>query len=287
LSNVSRQELVKDCTGFANANGGLILYGVAEEELDGVPVAMSLSPIIDRKINGDWITSVIRSNTSPPLNHFQTTELAVSGGRVIAVQIEAASTAHQNLIDRRYYQRAGRITEPMVDFQIRDVMNRRLCPSIRIKHKLVKLKRGRNLHRYGLHVSMTNIGQLTLENWRFEIDIPRELIRDTRRESELSPLLEALLSSWSSICSLEDGLDNRRVLRVACEDPDESFERRLIIHPGQTRTLFEPDRLPEIIIEIDDTIWRKVQGRSILWRIFAANTQPIVGEWSFDKWCPL
>jgi len=110
LSNGSRQELVKDCTGFANANGGLILYGVAKGEVDGVPVATSLSPLVDRKVNGDWITSVIRSNTGPPLNHFEITEPAVSGGRVIAIEIEAASTVHQNFIDRRYYQRAGRTT---------------------------------------------------------------------------------------------------------------------------------------------------------------------------------
>lgn len=45
-SNGARQELVKDCTGFANAGGGTILYGIAEEDVEGVPVAASLSPLV-------------------------------------------------------------------------------------------------------------------------------------------------------------------------------------------------------------------------------------------------
>lgn len=69
-SNGSRQELVKDCTGFANAGGGTILYGVAEEEVEGVPAAASLSPVTAPGVGGDWFTDFIRSNTSPPQSRF-------------------------------------------------------------------------------------------------------------------------------------------------------------------------------------------------------------------------
>lgn len=282
-SSESRKELVKDCTGFANANGGVILYGVAEEEIDGIPTAASLSPVADPKINGDWITNVIRSNTSPPLNQFEITELAVSGGRVIAIQIESALTTHQNLIDRRYYQRAGRTIEPMVDFQIRDVMNRRLRPAISIDHKFANVERSQDLHRYALQVLMSNIGSVTLEHWQFEIDIPCDVIRDTR--PPITSELDGLLNGWSNMASLAQGPDNQRVLRITRRDPDEDYERRLILHPGQTRTLFDYGALPEIIIEIDHAIWSKVHGRSIFWRILMPNTQPITGEWAFDDWC--
>lgn len=64
-SNAARQELVKDCTGFANAGGGTILYGIAEEDVEDVPVAASLSPVTAPGVGGDWLTNVLRSNTSP------------------------------------------------------------------------------------------------------------------------------------------------------------------------------------------------------------------------------
>ena len=282
-SSELRKELVKDCTGFANANGGLILYGVAEEDIDGIPAAASLSPVADSKMNGDWITNVIRSNTSPPLSGFEVTELAVDGGRVIAIEIEQASTAHQNLIDRRYYQRAGRATEPMVDYQIRDVINRRLRPAVSVEPKFVSLKRSQNLHRYALQIAMTNIGAVTLEHWQFEIDIPCEVIRDTR--PPVGEELDGLLNGWGNIVTLTQNRDGHRILRIARRDPDEEFERRSILHPGQTRMLFEPEAPPEIIVEIDPDIWRVIRGRSIFWRIFMPNTQPITGEWAFDDWC--
>lgn len=88
-------------------------------------MAASLHPVTDASVNADWINDVICGNTSPLLRQFEITELPVTGGKVIAIEIQASSTAHQNLLDHRYYQRVGRSTSPMADFQIRDVMSRR------------------------------------------------------------------------------------------------------------------------------------------------------------------
>lgn len=74
------QDLVKDCTGFANANGGTIVYGIAEERIDGVRVAAEVSPVVMPEIDADWITNVLRDNSSPPLSRFEVTELSVDGG---------------------------------------------------------------------------------------------------------------------------------------------------------------------------------------------------------------
>jgi Putative DNA-binding domain len=282
-SSAARQELVKDCTGFANAGGGTILYGIAEEEVEGVPAGAALSPVVAESMNGDWLTNVIRSNTSPPLSCFEITELAVPGGRVIAIEIDASSTAHQNLLDRRYYQRAGRSTEPMVDFQIRDVMSRRLRPEVRVDSRLVNIESNGDLHRKELEVLITNVGQVTLDKWRFEMDLPHEVIRDTR-DADVMSLLDALVESWSDTMSLAQGLDNQCVLRITCGDPDEEQRRRLI-HPGQTHMLVNPNKHPAIVVEVDHAIWNQIHGRSIFWRIFLPNSQPIKGEWRFEEWC--
>lgn len=282
-SNASRQELVKDCTGFANASGGTILYGIVEEEVDEVPVAAALSPVAVQGIGGDWITNILRSNSSPPLSRFEITELPVSGGRVIVIEIEASSTAHQNLLDRKYYQRAGRTTEPMVDFQIRDVMNRQLRPEIRVDRQLVNIESNGELHRKELAVSITNIGQVTLEKWRFEIDIPSEVIRDTRTP-DAQPLIKALVENWGDTMCLTRNSDDRLVFRIAYGDPDEE-QRRRFLHPGQTLILVDPRKHPSIVIEVDDVIWHRVQGLPFLWRMFLPNSQPIKGEWIFENWC--
>lgn len=282
-SNASRQELVKDCTGFANASGGAILYGISEEEVEDVPVAASLSPVPAQGVGGDWITNVLRSNTSPSLSRFEITELPVTGGRVVVIEIEASSTAHQNLLDRKYYQRAGRTTEPMIDFQIRDVMNRRLRPEIRVDHRLVNIESNGELHRKELAVSITNIGQVTLEKWQFEIDIPSEVIRDTRTP-EAKPLLKALVDNWGDTMCLTRNSDDHLVFRITYSDPDEE-QRRRFLHPGQTLILVDPRKHPAIVVEVDDDIWRRVQGLPLLWRMFLPNSQPLKGSWTFENWC--
>jgi len=291
-SSAARSELVKDCTGFANAGGGIILYGVAEENIEGVPAAASLSPVATPSIDSNWITNVLRSNTSPPLGHFDVWELDVPGGRVIAIEIEAAATAHQNLFDRRYYQRAGRSTEPMVDFQIRDVMSRKLRPEVLVEPKLVRKplfdKTRKPEYRKAPHVSITNVGQVTLEKWRFEIDLPYEIIRDSDYPDKFESKDPLAHLSWvdghRGVVSLVRDDKNHLVLRVHAEDPDGEQTRRLL-HPGQTLILVDPERPPFITAELDNSIWRKIHGRSIFWRIFLNNARPIRGEWLFDDWC--
>jgi len=58
-SNGSKQELVKDCTGFANTGGGTILYGIAEEEIDGIPAATSLSLATAPGVGGDRLSHTL------------------------------------------------------------------------------------------------------------------------------------------------------------------------------------------------------------------------------------
>lgn len=282
-TNEARLELIKDCTGFANASGGTILYGVAEEQVENINVAAALSPVSPQGVGGDWITNIIRSNTSPPLSRFEITELPVSEGRVVVIEIEASSTAHQSLIDRKYYQRAGRTTEPMVDFQIRDVMNRRLRPEILVGHRLINIESNGDLHRKALEVFVTNVGRVTLEKWYFEIDIPPEIVRDTR-DPNTRPLLEALVENWEDSMSLAHDAGGRRVFRIGRGDPDEE-QRRRFLHPGQTLALIDPSKHPEIVIEVDHDNWRRVGGQSISWRMYLPDLQPIQGDWPFDDWC--
>ena len=137
LSNTAGHpaELVKDATGFANAAGGRIVYGLREEKgVGGVAVASGLDPIKDHSISPEWITQILRSRSAPPLQKFDVHAIPVpaefGGGRVVVVDVDAGDTAHQSTFDHRYYQRAAKTTAPMLDFQIRDVMGRRSAPKI-------------------------------------------------------------------------------------------------------------------------------------------------------------
>lgn len=177
-------------------------------------------------------------------------------------------------------RRAG----PYSTFQIRDVMNRRLRPEVHVDCMMVNIESNGELHRKALKVSLANIGQVTLEDWYFEIDLPRDVARDTRYPDGPEPHLEALVASWRETLSFVQGPDGNLLLRVSRFDPDDD-QRRRRIHPGQTLTLIDPDLHPEIVVEIDAPIWQRVRGKPIAWRLYLPNAQPIAGDWSFEAWC--
>jgi len=283
-NNDAPKALVKDCTGFANANGGTIVYGIAEDEVDGNNVAGSVSPVTSN-LGKDWISEVLRNRTSPPLTRFEVTEIALpkDAGRVVVVEIEPSSTAHQSLFDHKYYQRAGAVTAPMVDFQIRDVMNRRSRPEVGIDLKMDVDVTLPDFHRYFLNVTITNIGSVTLEKWWFELDIPTQVLRDTRN---LSFNLMTTSVGYSQVVRQTTDKQHRQIARVAFGDPHWTGNSQ-ILHPGQSLEFEGINNYPQLCIEINHAIWHLLEqvNRSIPWRLFMPNNKPLEGEWAFNDWC--
>ena len=48
-----RRDVFGRAVGFGNASGGTILYGIAEEEIERIPAAASLSPVDAQGVGGD------------------------------------------------------------------------------------------------------------------------------------------------------------------------------------------------------------------------------------------
>jgi|GEM_PF-3082814 len=287
-SSDQRNELVKDCIGFANASGGTILYGIQESQVDGVNAAAGLSPVPTNGLGKNWITEVLRSNTSPPLTHFEITELPLAdgSGKVVAIEIETSYTAHQSLRDHKYYQRSGVVTSPMVDFQIRDVMGRRQRPAVQVTFQRLNLLRSAKLHRYQITAEVTNSGNITLEKWAMQIDLPASAVRDTRNKAANVDLMR-LQHGFDRVVRFTADDENREVARITIGDPDWN-DRPHVLHPGQSLQ-FESRHgdYPQVFIEIDESNWHELDRLQwpIRWRIFAPNHQPLTGEWSFQDWC--
>jgi len=285
-SSAQRNELVKDCIGFANASGGTIVYGIEESEVDGVNVAKALSPVPTNGLGKNWIAEVLRSNTSPPLTHFEVTEhpLANGSGKVVAVEIEASYTAHQSLCDHKYYQRSGAVTSPMVDFQIRDVMGRRQRPAVQVNFHRLDLHISGDLHRYEITADIANTGNITLEKWALQIDLPASAVRDTRNKAVN---LMQLQNGFDRVVRFTVSDEAREIARITVADPDWN-DRGRILHPGQSFK-FESGHgeYPQVLLEIDGSNWHELDQLKwpIRWRMFVPNHPPLTGEWSFEDWC--
>jgi hypothetical protein len=136
-SQGKKAEISKDVSAMANAAGGTIIYGIAEDSqgipshIDGVdPTAFSV----------EWLDSVIRSNIQPPINGLLIEKVPLADGKVAyVVEVpQATSRAPHMAKDNRYHWRANATTAAMEDFQVRDVMRRATTPVLTLDVQISK-----------------------------------------------------------------------------------------------------------------------------------------------------
>lgn len=284
--NNQRVELVKDVTGFANADGGRIIYGIAEgRPIDGVAAAEGLAPVVDRTITREWLSSTIHDHASPRLDNFDIEEIEVPGGRAFVVNIKAAGTAHQTLLgDLRYYQRIGVTTRAIEDFRIRDLMSRGTRPVAEILVRTRDYETNGDLHRYSLRVAVKNVGNVTMEKWWLSVDVPATALRDSRYPGQTMAQLHPMYRHMVTMLSSQD---TGEIARISFGDPLGNGTR-LILHPGQSQN-FDPEsgHFPEFIMEIDRDNYQSFRRdiRSLNWILYLNNAQPIFGSVAFREWC--
>jgi hypothetical protein len=83
----AQKELCRDVAQFANTFGGCILYGVAEQEVDGSRVASSFAPIADFDDRRDWLQQTLRNFLVPSTLTVQLERVDIPGGCLMAVNV--------------------------------------------------------------------------------------------------------------------------------------------------------------------------------------------------------
>lgn len=132
-SEKKKNELSKDVSAFANSNGGVIIYGVSEfDEKEKSHLPKKINPVNRVQISKEWLEQVISTKIQPKIEGVEIIPITVSeqdNTVIYVVEIPKSTTAHQ-AAGHKYYKRYNFQSEPMMDYEIRDVMNRATHPSI-------------------------------------------------------------------------------------------------------------------------------------------------------------
>ena len=158
-----KTDLAKDVSAFANSDGGVIVFGIVEEN----KLPNNVDAGVDHsKWTRERIESVIHANISPRIDGIEIHQIPVSADRSVYVVAAPKSWRgpHQELINHRYYKRFDFSSRPMEDYEIQDVRNRRdiVLPLIAID---VDIKHG-----VLMHLVITNISDIPAEDVRFVFD---------------------------------------------------------------------------------------------------------------------
>src|SRR5690606_34903955 len=132
-------EISKDVSAFANSDGGMIIYGIMEDKVNR-HLPDSIDPINRKEISKEWLEQIIQSKIRPRISGIVIHSITVNEESdlvVYAIEIPKSNTAHQ-ANDRKYYKRFNFNSEPMYDYEIRDILNRTKSPIIDLELEITK-----------------------------------------------------------------------------------------------------------------------------------------------------
>jgi predicted HTH transcriptional regulator len=117
---------------MANSAGGRIIYGVSADPINSW-FPGELDPVERSSITTETLQQIISSRIQPRLRGVNIYAVPITEERALyVVDIPQSTTAHQ-ASDQRYYKRVNNISQPMEDYEIRDVMNRKSAITLALR----------------------------------------------------------------------------------------------------------------------------------------------------------
>lgn len=159
LSNKDdKKNLAKAISGFANSNGGLIIWGVeARKDKDGIDCACGYKPIDNVKLFLSRLNELTSRATIPPVEGIGHKPFIDNGkeGYVVTYIPECdAGPIMAKLSEDRYYKRSGDTFYKMEHYDIADMFGKRKKPNLFVIGRYFK---DGNTH--SIIISLKNIGR--------------------------------------------------------------------------------------------------------------------------------
>jgi hypothetical protein len=122
-------------SAFANSGGGTLIYGIAEDKDQHMP--LSLDGGCDPKsITKEWLEQIINSQIQRRIDGVRINPVpldAQPGGRVAyVIHIPQSLRAPHQAADKKFYKRFNFQSVPMEEYEIRDVARRQETPDLRV-----------------------------------------------------------------------------------------------------------------------------------------------------------
>ncbi|MFZ5754206.1 MAG: helix-turn-helix domain-containing protein [Bacillota bacterium] len=250
----AKDEISKDVSSFANSAGGIIIYGIKEVK-EGPTIRLELEEGLDPNgpINKEWLENIIVSRISPRIEGLYINPVKLPNEKYILVVVIPQSTTAHMAGNNRYYKRHNFKSEPMEDYEVRDVMNRLDKP--RLFPIFTTPKQAEKDGIYKLQIVIRNIGETFVRHFAVRLCIPEVIIRpgDFRGGRKIQL----------------DGLWYREFIKQS--NPNQ------YIFPG-FRTFLDPKFLPSL----DAQATKNNQHLFLYWTLYTDKSGPQDGRTPFE-----
>lgn len=205
LNKDDRRNLTEAVSGFANADGGLIVWGIdARKNADNVDAACALKPVASAAA----VLSQLREHpgqvTSPVVDgvEHRLIEGAEAGTGYLLTFIPTSDRGPHMASDKRYYKRNGASFLKMEHFDVADMFGRRQRPDVRLVLGYTKEADSTgDHHKYRLMAKLRNHGRARAREFKVIISMPADVMgwdptRVDRREVDRRRELETQMRDY-------------------------------------------------------------------------------------------
>ncbi|MBP7768450.1 ATP-binding protein [Candidatus Woesebacteria bacterium] len=134
-SEGKKKDIGKDVSSFANSAGGVILYGIVEDQSDHT--ASAIEGVSAATFSKERLEQVINSQVQPRIDGLRIQQidlLSQKGKAVYVVTIPQSDRAPHQAGDKRYYKRFNFESVPMEDYEVKDVSRRLSSPKLDLQY---------------------------------------------------------------------------------------------------------------------------------------------------------
>ncbi|TPG44149.1 helix-turn-helix domain-containing protein [Flavobacterium pectinovorum] len=165
LSSENGKEISKDVSAFANSDGGMIFYGINEEN----HVASGLSFIDGDKYNKEWLENKITTNIQQRIENLLIIPVRFDNDITKTIYIvkipKSGSSPHINA-DKKYYRRFNFKSVPMEEYEVRDSYLRVSESRVEFDRCTVRMKRLIDEIYISIEIHAINKGNNIAEKYR-------------------------------------------------------------------------------------------------------------------------
>lgn len=148
-----KKEISKDISSFANSDGGIIFYGIDEEN----HIATSFSFIDGNIFTKEWLENIIISNIQNRIEDLKITPVRFDNDikqTIYVVKIPQSNHAPHINGDKKYYRRYNFQSVPMEEYEIRNLYLRQKISKVYLDRIVVKPDKSKTENIWSFYVEL-------------------------------------------------------------------------------------------------------------------------------------
>lgn len=175
-----KNEIAKDISAFANADGGILIYGIAEKKFRAASIATFDSNIFTK----EWLEAILESRIHRPIPNIIIDPIRIGGDiakSIFVVRIPRSIYAPHQTYLLEYWKRQNFRNRKMAEYEIREAYTRPNLTKLKLLDPTINASLGmlsaRKVIDFRARISFAveNIGSTIEEMYKLEVRLPNQL----------------------------------------------------------------------------------------------------------------